>query len=88
MKFDKNYILRQVGSSHVVVPVGRACRDFQGVIELNETAAFLWKALVGGAEPEEAARLLQAEYEVTARDAEKAVSQVLEQMKELGICHG
>jgi len=44
MKLKEGFMLRQVAGEHVVLPVG-ADVDFNGMITLNETGAFLWNRL-------------------------------------------
>ena len=53
MKIKKDFILRKVADSYVVVPVGKMTLDFNGIINLNETGAFLFGLLQKGADREE-----------------------------------
>lgn len=45
MKIKEGFMLRQVAESWVVVPMRNEELDFNGMITLNETGAFLWKRL-------------------------------------------
>ncbi len=45
MKIKKNFMLRKVSDSYVVVPIGSASADFNGMINLNEAGAFLWRQM-------------------------------------------
>lgn len=45
MKIKDGFLLRRLGETHVVVPVGQASIDLRGMISLNATGAFLWEAL-------------------------------------------
>ena len=56
MKIKKDFILRKVADSYVVVPVGKLTLDFNGIINLNETGAFLFGLLQEGAEKEDLLR--------------------------------
>ena len=53
MKIKDNFLLRKVADSYVVVPVGKLTLDFNGIITLNETGAFLFEQLQKGAERED-----------------------------------
>ena len=44
MKIKEDYLLRKVAECYVVVPVGKATVDFNGMMNLNETGAFLWES--------------------------------------------
>jgi hypothetical protein len=63
MKIKKGFVLRVVGGEHVVVPVGEMSKTFHGMINLNETGAFLWRFFSEEHTIEEAIDALCAEYE-------------------------
>ena len=63
MKIKKGFVLRVVGGEHVVVPVGEMSKTFHGLINLNETGAFLWRFFSEEHTIEEAIDALCAEYE-------------------------
>ena len=48
IKAKKGYILRRLGREYMVVPVGEAGKEFNGMIRMNETGAFYWKELEQG----------------------------------------
>ena len=73
MKIKKGFVLRVVGGQSVVVPVGALCKTFHGMINLNETGAFLWKFFSEEHSAEEAVEALCAEYDV---DRERAALDV------------
>ena len=43
MKIREGFILREVAGVFAAVPVEGESRQFHGMIQLNETGAFLWK---------------------------------------------
>ena len=45
MKLKDGFLLKEIAGSWVVVPVGEQVVDFQMMITLNETGAFLWEKL-------------------------------------------
>jgi len=80
MKLNKNFVLRQVASRWVVLPVGAASVNFNGMVTLNDAGVLLWRTLEKGAEREALADALLAEYDVTR---EQALSDVDEFIKSL-----
>lgn len=82
MTIKGSFILREVAGSHVVVPVGASVVDFNGMITLNETGAFLWGLLSQGAEAEGLVRRLTEEYDVTPEQARRDVDAFLQRMRE------
>ncbi len=81
MKIKKDFILRKVADSYVVVPVGKLTLDFNGIINLNETGAFLFEILQKGAEREELIERMLEEYEVTPEKAAADIDIFLEKVK-------
>ena len=81
MKIKKGFVLRVVGGESVVVPVGEMSKTFHGMINLNETGAFMWKFFSEEHTLEEGVAALLAEYEVdeeTARaDVENFMNAVM-----------
>ena len=63
MKTKSGFLLRNIAGNCVVVPVGERVAEFNGIITLNDTGAFLWKELEKGAEVEDLVRALLANYE-------------------------
>ena len=73
MKIKDGFILREVAGNYIVVAVGDAVKEFNGVINLNETGAFLWKILQEGATEEQLKEKLLGEYDVSSEIAERDV---------------
>ena len=61
MKIKEGFIIKKLGIGYIVVTVGDASKNFNGVIRLNETGAFLWKSIQDGADSRE--KLIQAMLE-------------------------
>ncbi len=85
MKIKKNFILREVAGTYLVVAVGEAVKNFNAVINLNETGALLWRALEKGVKEEELVNLITSEYEVDKDIAEKDVSAFVQKLKEANL---
>ena len=45
MKIKEGFVRRNVGGSDVVVAVGKASVEFNAMINLNSTGAFIWSLL-------------------------------------------
>ena len=58
MKVKEGYIMKKLGSGYVVVTVGQASKDFNGMIRLNPAGAYLWQSMLDGADTKE--KLIQA----------------------------
>ena len=78
LKLDKEYVLRQIGDDYVIVPVGKAALDFNGMITVNETGAFLWEQLVKGTSKEGLLETLMETDDVTQEEAERDIDEFLD----------
>ncbi len=85
MKIKEDFILRKVADSYVVVPVNDMTVDFNGIINLNETGAFLFEILQKGADKQELLDKLLSEYEVTSEKAEADIEVFIQKLKDADI---
>ena len=69
MKLKENFVLRRVLNNWVVLPLGDATVDFNGILNLNDSGALLWQQLEQGAGREELADALTAQYDVSRSQA-------------------
>ena len=69
MKLKENFVLRRVLNNWVVLPLGAATVDFNGILNLNDSGALLWQRLEQGADREELADALTAQYDVSRAQA-------------------
>ncbi|MBQ3492837.1 MAG: PqqD family protein [Clostridia bacterium] len=85
MKIKDGFILREVAGNYIVVAVGNAVKDFNGVITLNETGSFLWKKLEKGATEEELKTALLEEYDVTEEIATRDIGLFVKKLTDAGL---
>ena len=82
MKIKDGFILREVAGSYLVVAVGNAVKEFGGIVNLNETGAFLWKLLEKSSTESEMVDALLNEYDVDRDTAEKDVKAFTDKLME------
>ena len=82
MKIKEGFIIREVAGSYIVVAVGNAVKEFNGIINLNETGAFLWKALEKGATEEELLKAMLDEYDVDEETARSDINAFIQKLQE------
>ena len=85
MKIKKGFILREVAGNYIVVSVGEMAKKFNGVINLNQTGAFMWKELEKGGDQESLTAALLNEYEVGIEIAKKDAARFIETLEKAGI---
>ena len=79
MKIKEGFLLRDVAGNHVVVPVGQV--DFDGMIKLNETGAFLWNLMSRDTDADHLVNALLSEYNVDRSAAAKDVEAFLQKLR-------
>ena len=85
MKIKKDFVLRKVADSYVVVPVNKLTLDFNGIITMNETGAFLFERMQKGTSREELIDALLAEYEVTPDKAAADIDIFIQKVKDADV---
>lgn len=78
MKTKKGFMLRSVANRHVVVAVGQASVDFNGLITLNDTGAFIWEELSKGCTYDELLEKMLEVYDVDEKTAREGIDSFLE----------
>ncbi len=81
MKIKEGFILRNVAGSFVVVPIGEATLDFNGMMNLNETGAFLFEKMIEGISREDLIKALTEEYDVDEETATADVDTFIEKVE-------
>lgn len=73
MKRNSDFMLRDIAGEVVLVPTGQATQNFNGLITLNEVAAFIWKNLDEAGSKEKLVEMILDEFEI---DQETAIADV------------
>ena len=84
MKINKNFELKEIAGSFVVFPVGETAIDFNGMITLNETGAFLWRILKDGADRQQLSDAICAEYSIDVNTAQADIDAFLQRLDGIG----
>ena len=86
MKINRDFTIQKVGSTYVAVPVGKTSKHFHNMIQLNETAAFIWKTMAErDSTEEELVDAILGEYEIDRETAARDVHRVVTLLAENGI---
>lgn len=64
MKIVKDFILREIAGETVLIPTGDTSQEFNGMLTLTESAAFIWENLEKVDSLEEMISLILENYEV------------------------
>jgi hypothetical protein len=87
MRQKKGFVLRDVCGEHVIVGEGLGAVNFGRLLALNETAAWIWKKAeaIGDFTIEALVEKLCEEYDVTAEQARKDVTEIVRKWQQEGV---
>ena len=86
MKINPDFTIQKVGGAYVAVPVGEASKTFHGMLQLNQTAAFLWNLMTDrDCSEDELVDALLAEYDIDRATASADVHRIVEMLAANGI---
>ena len=85
MRTNPDFILRQIAGENILVPCGEAAKKINGLINLNSTAAFIWKNLDEVKDLEELAARVREEFEVDEETAKRDVEGLTRELTMIGM---
>ena len=84
MRIKANFALRQVADTWCVLPLAEETLNLNGMLSLNDSGAFLWKALEKDANKDELISILVSEYEIDSQCAEADIEDFLNKLRQVG----
>lgn len=86
MKIKSGFVLEKVGGAYLAVAVGSRTKDFNGLVRMNGTGAFLW-GLLSDKEvtKEELLQKVLAEYDVAEEQAKGDIDAFEKTLRDNGI---
>ena len=85
MNIKKELIKREIAGDAILVPVGSAVLDSNGLFVLNELGAFIWDLLPNMDSEEAICNAVLEQYDVSEDTAKQDVAAFLKKLQELGI---
>ena len=86
MKIKSGFVLEKVGGAYLAVAVGSRTKDFNGLVRMNGTGAFLWGLLADkDMTSEELLAKVLSEYEVAEEQARGDIAAFEKTLRDNGI---
>lgn len=85
MKIKLEFVLREIAGDILLVPVGKAALDLNGMLTLNEVGAEIWKMLPEVESEEEIVARLVQDYDADPAQVREDVAEFISHLRELGI---
>lgn len=84
MRLKKDYALRQIADTWVVLALAEETVNFSGMLTLNDSGAMLWNVLKEKCELEALVDALMTEYEVSEEQAKADAQDFINKLIEVG----
>ncbi|MCD7777883.1 MAG: PqqD family protein [Clostridiales bacterium] len=85
MKIKKGFMLRKIQNTAVVVPFGADSVDFNNIMNLNETGAFIWSKLESDTTEDAVVKALTSQYDIDEISAKTDVAEFIEMLRKNGL---
>ncbi|MBE6708830.1 MAG: PqqD family protein [Ruminococcaceae bacterium] len=85
MKLKYNFVVRNIDGRPVAVAVGKDNAEFNGMIRLNDTGKFIFDLLSVDTTEADIVAGLTDNYEVDKSEAESAVKEFLQKLRDNGL---
>ena len=86
MKINKNFVIREMNESdgkksYYAIAVGKAAKDFRGMVKLNETSHEVYEYVKSGLSEDEIVQKMLEVYDADKEVIEKSVKSTIETLK-------
>lgn len=85
MKLNENFILKTIAGSPVVVPVGEAATQINGMITLNGPAKTIWECLEKDNNFDEILNILKSKYDAPEELLKSDLTVFIEKLEKMDI---
>lgn len=81
MRIKKEFILREIAGEYILIPTGSTTQEFNGLITINDVAAFVWKNIEKVNSVDELISMVLDEYDVDEDVARNDIEEFIQQLK-------
>ena len=77
MKIKKDVVVRCVAGEYMLIPIGDAITDYNGLFVITESGMLLWELIKNGAEKDELVSALMKEYGIDSKTAAEDINEFI-----------
>jgi methyltransferase-like protein len=81
---DDSFVSRRIEDEVVLVPIRQNVADLESIYTLNDVGTYIWEQIDGHRTTGEIVALVVEEFEVTKEEAQKDLTEFVEQLSTLG----
>ena len=82
-KKSDSIVFRKIADEFILVPIKKNVGDLESIYTLNEVAARIWELIDGKIKVKEIKNKIVEEFEVTPEEAEKDITEHLQQLEKI-----
>ena len=85
MKVNSDFVMRNIAGENILVPTGEAAEKFNGMITMNEVAAFMWQNIDEVESKEDLVKIVLNEFEVDEETATRDVENFINELSSINM---
>ena len=85
MRIIKEFMLREIADEYILIPTGSTTEQFNGMITLTETAAFIYQHIEEASTFEELIHMITSEYDIDQQTAANDAYMFINHMLQAGM---
>lgn len=85
MKIKSGFMLREIAGQWVVIPIGARVVEFNNIMTLSESGAFLWRLLEQEITEEEMIAAMLKEYDADEQRIRQDINKFLADIRAVGL---
>ena len=85
MKVNSDFVMRNIAGENILVPTGEAAEKFNGMITMNEVAAFMWQNIDEVETKEDLVKMVLDEFEVDEETATRDVENFINELSSINM---
>ena len=85
MKVNSDFVMRNIAGENILVPTGEAAEKFNGMITMNEAAAFMWQNIDEVETKEDLVKMVLDEFEVDEETATRDVENFIIELSSINM---
>ena len=82
MRIKGEYVLREIGGDHILIPIGNTAMEMNGLITMDEVGIEIWKGIEKHLSEREILQDILDKYEVEAEEAERDMMDFIKKLKD------
>ena len=85
MKLNKNFILKNIGSEYILIPLGQEAIEIKGLLKTNEVGSDIYKYIEKGYDVDRIIDAIVSDYGIAWEVAKNDVNEFISNLRKYGV---